>query len=1009
MMASGLTATSAEAARSAKQVATSIILGEVTTFVAAQPVPASLLAPLNRAIKQGSLTREGALLRILQMPKVRAGLAQDLAENLLNRDLTPAESRALVAGMQTRGADIPGALLQVMAKPEYFKDQGATNTGFVQATTTELLHRPASSHELAKDVRGLDRGGAPARAGFLGSLIATRQFRLALTQDAFQQFAGTSGTPTQQAAALKAFQGPLGYTKMLAQVLASGASSTGIVPTMGANSGLSVKRVPGFLTGWTVPNLASPYDVANISDRTIDSKTVDYWAITLSALDALSLTIVPTDNPANTGFALRIWGPDGTEVGAAETGAQFTFVAKTAGTYTLGISTKDDTGYTFLPQGQQQAPSGPTLRTFTAEFQSIPGPNTNAINILLNYKNPAYTDGNWPTWTAAQAQAYKTLTMIASAGASEPNPGPLTNFTDFRQVGDITDPATISGWLEAAWKPFSVIMNDPDNSQIASISYQYVFKAYSLPDWTNIVTAFINNADFHNAYTSLDSLLENANDARSHIYNDFLLSLESWNTASQVQVASDPTLIAGLLTTNLTVAPTLPQPVERGSWFKTLINSIVNLSAAAFTTIVGTYVPGTGPIASLAGAEAANLVTNCVDDWLDGAFGNPKPPPPPEPTKLGIFDVAAYMQTVAADAYIDTFQLMTSSGFLSKLFSNYGLLEAMGTVRFTSDVGGQITPANVLRQNYDRSIWEQLLPQVYSWKLVEPADDKTDDEQDDTLPNFTFIIPESENVTFDLSSDVAPIKKVDPKVKAYTQEHLTFTLSGEHSHAQAVADALTEVEALQSGTKDIPFPGYDFTPSDGNYNDDWFGPGPVSIPRPIEGRSGRFYTVSTNSTMTGTLYRQWKDPNYFFGPLPFYSTINKLEGVTIHQWALETPDGSGGFLELPQAAADALFGTGDLTLASPDPVAYKGGGSYFDFNVPDNGVATRFDVFTQWGKDVPGYAPTSLQPPDVVDHGNMEVGYDPKNYYTPNMRHSYVTTYSIAYGANTVQGTRKRS
>jgi hypothetical protein len=303
------------------------------------------------------------------------------------------------------------------------------------------------------------------------------------------------------------------------------------------------------------------------------------------------------------------------------------------------------------------------------------------------------------------------------------------------------------------------------------------------------------------------------------------------------------------------------------------------------------------------------------------------------------------------------------------------------------------------------------LPQVYSWKLVEPEDDSTDKGDDDTLPNFTFIIPESEDVTFDLDGNLAPMKTFDKDIESKSSEEVTFPLPGDraNAHAHAVANALSEVEALQSGTKDIPFPGYDFTPSNGNYDHDWFGPGPVSIPRPIDGLSGRFYTVSTNSVMTGTLYRQWKDPGYYHTPITVYSTINELEGVTIHQWALETPDGNNGSLELPQAAADALFGTGALTLASPDPIAYKGGGSYFDFNVPANGVASRFDVFTQWGKDVPGYAPTSLQPPNVVDHGDMEVGFDPKNYYTPNMKHSYVTTYSIAYGANTVTSLRKRS
>ena len=176
------------------------------------------------------------------------------------------------------------------------------------------------------------------------------------------------------------------------------------------------------------------------------------------------------------------------------TGAQFTFVAKTAGTYILGISTNDDTGYTFLPEGKQPAPSGPTLRTYTAEFQTYPGTNTNTVAILLNYKNPAYTDGNWPTWTTAQTQAYKTLTTIASAGANEPNPGPLTNFTDFRQVGDITDPATSAAGSTRPGSRSQIIMNEPDNPKVATISYQYVSKAYSFRrDWTNIVNAFINN------------------------------------------------------------------------------------------------------------------------------------------------------------------------------------------------------------------------------------------------------------------------------------------------------------------------------------------------------------------------------------------------------------------------------------------------------------------------------------------------------------------------------------
>src|SRR5437899_6264015 len=72
MMASGLASASAsaQAARAADRVATSVILGEVTTFLAGQPLPAPLLARLNRGINQGGLTRQGSLQRVLRTPQV---------------------------------------------------------------------------------------------------------------------------------------------------------------------------------------------------------------------------------------------------------------------------------------------------------------------------------------------------------------------------------------------------------------------------------------------------------------------------------------------------------------------------------------------------------------------------------------------------------------------------------------------------------------------------------------------------------------------------------------------------------------------------------------------------------------------------------------------------------------------------------------------------------------------------------------------------------------------------
>ena len=67
-------------------------------------------------------------------------------------------------------------------------------------------------------------------------------------------------------------------------MLASGpgvavATATGSqVPTVvGDVPPLSVKRVPGFLAGYKIDNLATPYDAVNNPGRVIDRKTVDYW------------------------------------------------------------------------------------------------------------------------------------------------------------------------------------------------------------------------------------------------------------------------------------------------------------------------------------------------------------------------------------------------------------------------------------------------------------------------------------------------------------------------------------------------------------------------------------------------------------------------------------------------------------------------------------------------------------------------------------------------------------
>jgi hypothetical protein len=987
MMASGAGVASAQIARSNAQVATSIFLGEATALLAGQPLPVRFLARLNQGIQRGSLTREGALRQILRTPQAEAAVVQSLTEDLLKREPTPAESRALVRGMQTRGADVPWALFQTMSKPEYFRDNGATNTGFVQAATSDLLHRAASPDELAAVLPTLDHGGRLARSRFLRSLINGREFRVSRTEDTSQHLIGTSITPEQQASALQAFQGPLGYTKMVARVLGSTAASSGIIPTFAQNSGLSVKRVPGILAGWTVPNLAAPYDVANIPDRQIDNSTVDYWSITLNKLDSVLLTIVPVDGKPISDFAIRIWGPDNKEIGTAVPGAQFTYVAATTGTYILGISTKDNTGYAFKPGGTQPTPSGPTLHAYTAEFQTYPGANTDVVGILEHYTNPAYTDDHWPAWTSAQSKAYATLTTIASASSQVL--GDLKNFTDFRQVGNQTDPQEFITWLTGTWAPFQNMLDDPNNSNIIADTYNafpVIQNAYTSAESfaTQTANAFLHDPTTQAAYISVHELLQGANDARSDIYNQFLLKLEAWSTSNEVFLGQDATNIADLMRAGLTDVPELAKPVDQNSWIEELLSSIVDVAAAA---------AGVGsPAAALGVTAAGDLIVNFIDAWLDGDFGNPKPPPPP-PSRPDIVGAATDMENTALNAYKNTFNLLTNQGFLTSVFSNYGLLEALGTMQFTFAPGDQITPAAVIRQSYDKSIWEQLLPRMFSWKLVAP----TDDGPADTLPNFTFFIPYREKAQWESPRAAQPLANGSWASWDYYPENGRYPFSLAGGQRQAIADAESQIVALQSGTASIPFKGYDFTPSSGSIQRDWFGPGPVSTPQEIAGDLGRFYTISTNSILWETLYRH-ASPGFFY---QHWYTWAHLDGVTIHQWALEVPDGKGGYQEMSQDAASALFGaipTGGLVPASPDPIAYKGGGSYFDFKVPATGLASRFDVFTQWGKSFPGFAPKSLQPAATLNGGNMHVGLNQKNYYTFTFDNSYVTEYQLVYG-----------
>jgi hypothetical protein len=88
-------------------------------------------------------------------------------------------------------------------------------------------------------------------------------------------------------------------------------------------------------------------------------------------------------------------------------------------------------------------------------------------------------------------------------------------------------------------------------------------------------------------------------------------------------------------------------------------------------------------------------------------------------------------------------------------------------------------------------------------------------------------------------------------------------------------------------------------------------------------------------------------------------------------------------------------------------VAEKDGGSYFDSKISEDGAATRFDAFTQWGVPIEDDPTMSLQPPNVSNGGNMKVGKDPKNSYSNDIETSYVTNYSLDFDSLGEKSVRK--
>jgi hypothetical protein len=750
---------------------------------------------------------------------------------------------------------------------------------------------------------------------------------------------------------------------------------------------LSVKRVLGSLPGWKVDNLAIPYDSVLYPGRKIDALTVDYWEITLNKGDTVILTLTPSGNNAPNDFVFRVWDTQKHEILPASkqalAGTKLTFVAPGVDTYTIGISTSTNTNYPFNPDVTERDASGPSPHPYTATFNVYPGPESGLMDILKNYNTVG-----WPNWQGDpnKQTALDTLNFIATQNSNVQG-SPIINFSgSFEQVGKATADQ-IADNLLYTWAPFGDILNNPDEMGTAIALYKHpaahdvLQNAYpTLDAWMSVATPFINNLALQQAYADVDNVLLNASQARTNTVA-FFSGLKGWSQAYQTMVASEPTTIAGFLKDGLTKTE-MPAPVSNYSWLKTLIGSASTVATGAATVATGS------PVGGLVASILLSFITNPLDAYIDGYFDPSGKKPVVPDTSSEMLQAAKDMQATSNSAFVDTFTLLTDPGFESSLFSNYGLLQAMQYVRYDPFPGGVPTPSKELLNAYDITVWKQLLPKMFQWQLVPNL------RSDSTLPNFTFFSPLTETAT----------SWQNPQSLPPTSDGLptqgTWSLTG--GETEMTREAKGELLQLQAGAP-FGFAGHDFTPPG------WFGPGPISVPQTLTGKSSSFYTIIPDTHIDeNALYRHtpWSkavpnppNPDGSFSgwavPPGYWHSYVKLEGDTILEWTLVAR--ADNTLRIGKAAADILFGTGSLELASQDIIHYDKNNSSaytYDFKVQSGGLVTRYDVFSNWGAGVDGFRPNSLTPVKFQDY--MSVDPNPKNPYFDNM-YAYAT---ITYGAN---------
>ena len=168
-------------------VETLFLEGVERQVVGITPSPA-LVAPYLKMLQNG-VPRVRVLERLLKAPAARDETVTDAYEQLLSRDPTAAEGRAMATKLD-RGGDLRTLLVALASSSEYYVGAGGgTAAGFRNALRADLLGQTTS---MLKPTGKPGRLGQQARSALARALVFSKRFNDQFLEDVATQIAGAS-------------------------------------------------------------------------------------------------------------------------------------------------------------------------------------------------------------------------------------------------------------------------------------------------------------------------------------------------------------------------------------------------------------------------------------------------------------------------------------------------------------------------------------------------------------------------------------------------------------------------------------------------------------------------------------------------------------------------------------------------------------------------------------------------------------------------------------------------